>query len=574
MRLASEGTASWGRKMKLFATDDEIAVLNTKLATETSPQLATLVPLVWAMRQRDGQPATRGLLEQAIALLLTASLSEQEHHITAARLTLVRAEMAWLASDLSQAEALLANALADFALANDVLGQGDAYWLAASLLQDKGEQTQAIARLEAARACYEQVGDADRSDAAVARIMWYSVFADPIKTRADLAERFGRASHSDAAVATWLEGTKAIIADFAGHFGESIAYFMHAYTAALKSGQYRIAIMMATNAGDKFVMLNDLAAALEWDERGLELARKTGWPVTIGQSLMQAGNALRLLGRTDEAHMALTEAMHALEPINGSRSYAIALGYLGELALDQKHYTVAEDWFLRDEACVGIRNQPDMLIGCRHGLARALSGLGRLAEAIVKAESALVLAREHGNVEGQISALRVLADLYRRHAGQAGGPSDFLAPALAVAVPENGHDVQHALLAKLVAASKDSNADAQKHALRALAECDERLPCSTTDQAGKPLNIPLYYLELALAVSATVAGYVFPTELLDELSREYAAAGDYHRAYETLVAACEAKKNKFTQEAIQRSIAMQMLLEAKIAGDGRDASRR
>ena len=59
----------------------------------------------------------------------------------------------------------------------------------------------------------------------------------------------------------------------------------------------RRAIFSATNIGDDFNNLNDHHAALEWMQRGLDLARPTGWPGSIGAVLTQTAGTLRSLGR-------------------------------------------------------------------------------------------------------------------------------------------------------------------------------------------------------------------------------------------------------------------------------------
>lgn len=563
--------------MKLFALDEELAAVKAEIAASgTFPPLYLLVSAAWYLRQRDTAQSL-SIVKQAEQRLHISGATDPDSQRASARLQLTRAEAKWLNGELGAAETLLLEARARFHAINDAIGVGDADWLYASVWQDRGNYDRCVECLKQAGTTFQTVGDLHRADTAIARMQWYAAFSDPIQTAAEMAAHFGDESHTDPAAAAWVEGSKALIAEFSGAYGKAAAYFIQAYQAALRTGQYRTAVLMATNAGDKFVSLNDLASALEWDERGLELARKTGWQITIGQSLMQAGNALRLLGRTDEAQQALCESIDALAPVSGSRSYAIVLGYLGELALSIGDYQAAYSWFKQDEGCLGIWNQPDMLMHAGHGLARALAGIGRMQEAVSKAESALLLAREQGNVEELISTLQVLADLYRRLSNKAESSSgaaatlvDYLEPALAIGPTVGGHSVQHDLLEKLSHAKSQSNAEGQKSALKALAGFDRRQLLVPTDGAP-PINVTLYYLELALAVSATVEGYVVPTDLLDDLAREYAAAGDYQRAYESAIAAGEARKKKYTQETIQRSVAMQTLLEARL-GDATIAS--
>jgi tetratricopeptide (TPR) repeat protein len=489
--------------VELFALEDDIARCEARLAqVEAGERLPLLVALAWYLRQSDTTRALRFAVE-AEAVIVDSAANWQVQ----ARLNLVRAEEFWLHGDLASAEVRAQDARSMFDAHSDTVGVGDAEWVLASVAHDRGDRERCSGYLAGAALRYAEVGDVSRAACTEARRLWYAAFQDPIGTRAVLAERFGRGGHESVVVTTWIDATRAIITDLAGDFGESSAYFLRAYRGAVRTGQLRAAVTMAANAGDKFSQLHDLASAITWDETALAIARKAGWPAAIGQALMQTGNAFRLLGRHDEAHAHLCEAVDLMSKLPNSRNYAISLGYLGELALNLADYAAALSWFRQDEDCIGIHGQPDMLIGAWHGQARALSGMGRVSEAVAKAESSLSLARHHDNVEGQVAALRVLADLHRRHGLPA--PAD----------------------------------------------------------AGQP-TATLHFLSLALNATSTIAGYVVSDELRYELAAEYAAIGEYKQAYENALLAGEARDRKFNKEAHQRAVAMQMREEAGYAWDG------
>jgi diguanylate cyclase (GGDEF)-like protein len=75
--------------------------------------------------------------------------------------------------------------------------------------------------------------------------------------------------------------------------------------------------------------------------------------------------------------------------------------------------------------------------------------------------------------------------------------------------------------------------------------------------AGDAMSV-LQYLREALAIAAGIDGYIVPGELLDAVAREYAAAGDFARAYEFSVQANAARDRTHSQEATNRAIAMQV----------------
>ena len=485
--------------MELFASDDRVAHLQAKVAAYgLQAPTALLLELAWYLRQ--SAPARASGLAERVETEMEAEPGSAAWKAILGRLTLIRAEADWLRGELDDAMAATMEALALFGALGDRIGTGDVRWLAASIWHDRGDYTRRNASIQAAIEDYRAAGDATRHEASIARNQWYVAFEDPVRIRGELADRFGRGGHPHPLVASWIAATRALLTEFAGDYGDSAGYFIRAYEAAMQSGQGRIAVGMAANAGDKFAMLDDLASALEWDERGLALARAAGWPLGIGQCLMQMGNALQLLGRYDDAQHVLSEAIDIMGAFPGSRSYAVTLGYLGELALALGDPMAALKWFQQDADCIGSQGQTDMIVGAWHGQARALSGLGRPAEALVKAEAALELARQHANVDGQIRALRALASLYKQHA---------LAPPA---------------------------------------------------DAGAP-TAALHFLIRALQLTETVAGYAVPDELLDDVAREYALIGEYQAAYETLQAAAEARNRRHDKAAHQRAVVFQVRQE-------------
>ncbi|WP_373994558.1 diguanylate cyclase [Duganella sp. Leaf126] len=300
------------------------------------------------------------------------------------------------------------------------------------------------------------------------------------------------------------------ISDFLGtrafqhsEYGDAIGHLMRSFDSARTSGQLRRAIIIATNIGNALTCLNAHEAALEWLQRGLDLARPTGWPLSIGMCLMQTAEALRQLGQREAAQTLLREALEVMTPLSGSRAYAVALEYEGDLALDLGNHAAALDSFTRLAARGDALGQADFQSSARRGQAHALAHLGRCREALFVAKGALTLARAQGDTLAQIAALQVLADI---HARPPGADEQRLAPPPGMTVP----------------------------------------------------SAPLHYLLLALDIAATIDGYIVPGALLEATARAYAAVGNHERAYAIALQAGAARDLTHSREATSRAVAMQV----------------
>lgn len=497
--------------VELFAGSETVAALAAAVPDLAGVALLeAMVELGWHLRQRDPPEALRWL-DAAARLLPEVESDDPAGAGLRARVALARAEASWLAGDLDGAGIWLDQSFSQFAATGNRVGRGDAQWLASFVWKDRGDLARRDAALEAAYDDYLAAGDKIRMDAVVARLRWYAAFPRGISITAPalrerLRETPDAASAGHPLVDAWQAAARAQVAGATGRPGESARYYIQAYDAMLDSGQCRMAVTMATNAGDKFAALNDLASALEWDERGLELARGKAWSGAIGASLMQTGHVLQQLGRLVEARAMLTEAIGRMAGVSGSRSYAIALSYLGEVSFGLGDYPAALDWYRRCEARVDALSIPDLLGLTWRGQASVLARLGQVAAARAKAHAARNLADRQGVRVWQIDALRVLADLYRE-----------APPSPSPAGPDSA--VAHSL------------------------SCD--------------------LLEQALAIAATIDGYLVSPDLPEALAREYAAAGDTGRAYALSVEAGQLRERMHSHEAGNRAIAMQVRMETE-----------
>ena len=85
----------------------------------------------------------------------------------------------------------------------------------------------------------------------------------------------------------------------------------------------------------------DLKLALEYLERGLELFRGASDARGIAGSLDDIGKSLHMLGRYDEAHAKITEALARRGKGGDKRAIATSLSRLGDVQQDRGQYDSA-----------------------------------------------------------------------------------------------------------------------------------------------------------------------------------------------------------------------------------------
>jgi signal transduction histidine kinase len=484
--------------MDMFTVDERVAHWESALPSLRGiDRLTVLLPLAWHLRQRDTLRSLQ-LADEASRLLVDAPMAPDERAGHEARLDLLRAEACWLTGELDTAFSSATGVLQRFTTLDDHAGCADSHWLLAWIAVDRGDHAASDAAFSAAAEAGRRGGDQMRNMLAEAAIARWAVLSD----RNTAVARWGGRFNSDTAqahpaLATWINDFLALAASQAGDFGAAAGYYIRCYETALETGQLRAAITAATNIGEDFTLLGDHHSALEWMQCALELARPTTWPRSVGACLMHTADTLRRLGQLDAAHDMLREALAILKPLENARSYAIALQYLGDLSLDQGDFQAALDAFTRLEQRADALNQADFHSIARRGQAHALSQMGRADEALAVAQMAVELGASHANPYNQIAALRVMAMIHTEHA---------LAPPAGMVEP----------------------------------------------------NPALHYLGKALTVAATIEGYTVPGDLYDAMAREYAAVGDYRRAYDVAMAASGAREKTHSQEATNHAIAMQV----------------
>jgi diguanylate cyclase (GGDEF)-like protein len=484
--------------MEAFALNHQVDQFEVDLAAlRGSARLVPLVTLAWHLRQRDTHRAV-ALTTEAEALLLTNPPPETERDRVTGRIYCVQGEARLLFGEFTAAQTLADRALAAFAEARDATGLADAHWLCALIASDNGDDARRDHELEQAAACARDANDALRADVAEAALARFSVFRDVHAAQQRWGGRFEQViDRIHPALAAWVNDFHALLAFQSSEFGQAVRYFIQAHDFAVATGQVVRVITAATNTANTFTNLNDHHTALEWSQRALDIARPTAWPLSIGGCLMQTAETLRHLRRLDAAEELLRESLDTLAALPGSRDHAIATEYLVDVKLDQGDYAAALDIFKRPEYLANTQKHAEFRITALRGQAHALSHLSRPEEALRAALDALALAEAEQKTYGQITSLRVLADIHARHALPA--------------------------------------------------------PQSMTE-----ISASAHYLQRALDVGASIEGYTVPGDLLNALAHEYAKAGHYAQAYDMMLRADAAREKTHSQETTNRAIALQV----------------
>jgi PAS domain S-box-containing protein len=487
---------------EFFATNEAVALLEASLAAAKGPErLPALIAVAWQMRQRDTQRALALADEADASTGAWATLTDDRQRSLRARLLLIRGEAKFLSGELDASAVLAGKALQDFSACCDAIGCADAHWLQYCIAGDQGDSVRADAEL--ASAAVAQGGDLVRVTMAHAALAARAVFRDGDAAREKWAAQFavGIATMHPAA-ASWVNGFFALAAGDSSEHVDAIRHYGISFRQALATGQIRRAVIAGTNLGNEFNNLNYHDAALEWMQRGLDLARSRAWPGTMGVALLQTAGTLRELRRLDAAHALLREAMSQMAPLAGSHNYAVALRYLADVELSGRQYAEALASFQLLEQRADALKAARLLCNALRGQAQALLELEQPQAALPKAHAALAAAQSHA--VQQIDALRVLADIHARHALSA-------PPGMRAA------------------------------------------------------SVPLHYLQQALDAAAAMDDYTVPGDLLEVVAQAHANVGDTAKAFELAKQAIAARELTHSREASNRAIAMQIAHETQRA---------
>ena len=487
--------------MDMFAPTEEVIRLENDLAQYTgATRLDILVQLAWHLRQRDPRQAII-LVDEADRLLAELALPDGIFEQASARLLLIRAEVKWLFGGLASAEGLAELALEKMTKINDQVGCADTHCLLAAIARDRGDSDRNDVELELTVVATRLAGDQRRIDTAEAELARWFLLRDFQSAQERWSGRFN-GEISTLSVAASVSDYLGLLAHQSSDFGLSVTHWKRTHDAALATGQLRRAITAATNIGDDFSSVGDHQAALEWMERALDLARLTGWPVSIGVCLDATAATMRHLGKLDIAQQLQRSALATLAPFAGSRNYAIALRNFGDLALDRGDNEVALDTFHQLQERADVIHQADFQTMARRGLAHALYKLGRLQEALFAALDALAIAQTQGDAYRQIEALKVLAKIYSCNA----------------------------------------------------------LPSPAGITAASP---QLHYLILAQDIFSSMGGETMSCDILDLIANAYAVMENFEAAFRALCNANSVRNKVHGLESANRSTLLKVLYEAE-----------
>ncbi|MCV2358439.1 sensor domain-containing diguanylate cyclase [Paucibacter sp. TC2R-5] len=482
--------------MDLFLSDEEYAKLDAAVVSAGARAgIAERVALAWHLRERDSGRARR-LAEQALAEL--SESNDQRSARLRLRLQLLLAECHWLFAQLDLAEAQARTIIPAARTLSDVLILADAHLLLAHIAGDRGDLPGRCAELDATAAMAVGSGDDFRMEFAQLCIahaaLRQNIASASAQWGAHVRDLLAKPVHPALHVMCneFLTFEALQTSDFATVF----RVCSHTVSALKRAGMVRQIALSMTMLGVAFANLNDDTQALEWMQRSLELARPTGWPLVLGNALLQVSSVQRSLGQFEAAQAALDEALPLLAPLQSSRTYALGLVYMAELQRDLKQPAAALEAARQFDAPSAAPRPLDLRLNMMAVEALSLSKLGRPHEALVAAHAALQLVREADLPLHLSDALQTLATLYSQH----------------------------------------------------------DLPAPPDMQAASP---SLHYLLLSLAAFSPEQQSSVPPSVFDAIAAEYAKLGDHAQAYAYAQKARAASEAVHKQDVSKRLILLE-----------------
>jgi signal transduction histidine kinase len=310
------------------------------------------------------------------------------------RSRLLRAEWQALAGALDQAQAELDALRPGEGEAVDPVLQSDRCWLAQFVALSRGDAAAARALTAQALQWAEQAQDASRIDLCLALLAFDAVKADVQTAEREWRARLQRMlASSDGAVAAFAQYQLGMMAYYLGQPDQAALAFVKALDELTRFGMAVTATLCANNASAAFDDLQDLDAALDWAQRGLDTARVTRLPMPLGLALWRVAERLRLLGRFDEAAACLDESRQLLQSFRDSRNFVLVLIESGELAVVLSQPTEAQRHFEEARDRATWLGASDLLASAWQGLARVALSQGLLDRAEQASQQVLQVAQ-------------------------------------------------------------------------------------------------------------------------------------------------------------------------------------
>lgn len=567
--------------MDYFATQEQVGRLEQALASApANERAARLVELSWHLRQRDSV--------RAEALAREAEAGECDERARA-RAIATLAECAILLMRVEDAQRLAEQAAEAYRRLDDMRGIGDVAMIAARVAEARGNRPAEIACYEEALDAYRASRDGERLGHARAAALIATSMGDPVGMAAELAAIRADAKPMTPALAAHLRYVEGIVSFQRGEFLPAATALDAASRETTEHGLMDFAFRAEAGLVAAHSNLGDREASCILAERALGRARELGWPRAIGHSLANFARQLHSAGEHERAVELLLEAREVLESHPRARVFAIASYYLGDaqLALG-RHAEALENLELAEGLMRDLGAHPE--VACLKAIsAQALCRLGRAADAVARAQSALDLARSIRSKLWEVEALRALAEVHATHAGAiAGGDPAFarelLLKALSVVDEIGGHhekseiytelahaheaagDAPGALAAERAARAEDLREQNRRASNRLLlarerqeterqrveAELQRSLAAAQAERAGVAEEA-LRTLDELRQVGQDIAAELEPAAMLKVLERHLARLADV-----SLVAVFvfDARGGNLTRHAIERGRAL------------------
>ncbi len=371
--------------MDLYASNQYVEQLELTLRlAEAGSKCEQTLELAWHLRQRDSQRALNLLdrLEQASTDAGETCLSKTQR----LRGDMIRAEILWLHGELEQAEQLLQTMLQDPDICDDKESYGDTHRLLSYVYYDQGRHIECDIEMAIAIDESSKSEDFVRSRCSAAGLARMALMRDRRVAKAYFDRHFdmrGGALEFSCGLDALVYDFEGIYHGLDGDYHLAVEWLSKAYTAAVCSGMLRRAIVNAASIGFSYASMNQMESALDWLQTALSLAKRCGWPPSIGHCLTQLGETLRRMGSFEAAQTTLNEALENMQGLTHSRNYALAVCCMADLAFDRNDYLLAKNLYKQLEGLPGSQEQRDLLEQAELGQRRCEEKILEEAAAVV-----------------------------------------------------------------------------------------------------------------------------------------------------------------------------------------------
>lgn len=415
--------------MQLYVSDEDVRRQESRLASLDGLQRRHgTILLAWHLRQRDVKRAHQ----------LLQGLDGETAGPMAARLYLTLGECTLHMADLIRAEQLARQALV---FAKEPTARGDVAMLLARVFEGHGDRSQELDQRHMAVDHYRTAQDFERIAHARAALLLASGGANeegPARECAAIRQGFSPLPPSAEIHLALVEAFQAFQL---GRFLDAVPQLSLVFAEADNFGMIEQGLRAGLGLASAYSNLGDREACGALCEKLLRRTRDLGWPRMISHALSNLGRQLADGGSPERAIVMLEEARELIADQPRSRGYAVATYYLGDALLSAGRLRDALSHLEQAEQLMSALGARPEVACLRAVSSQALTRLGRPAEALERAQSALALARETRSRLWEVESLRSLAELHMTHElpGSTIHPVDCLEEAVQVVEEIGGH---------------------------------------------------------------------------------------------------------------------------------------